>query len=351
LYKDKHEILIVDDDLVSRKILQTICKKDWKTYTAQSAEQALILLRNIKPDIILLDVFMPGIDGFELCRILKERKTTKNIPIFFITAAADNINEKKGLDIGAADYLTKPFNTEVIKSRIKNQLELEKYRKGIEHLVELRTSELENIKEALIAAMVIMAEFRDNETGDHIRRTKYYYRCLAEKLKDKIPDKLSEDIIDLMSQSATLHDIGKVGISDGILLKPGKLTKNEYDAIKRHTIIGRDIIERTEKYISESKFLKFAKEIIEFHHERYDGSGYPHGLKGEEIPLSAQIMSIVDIYDALTSDRPYKKALSHKEAKKIITVGDDRVKPGFFSPLILDAFKECADDFKHISLK
>jgi len=351
MYMEKQEVLIVDDDEINLKMLSSICKKDWKTYTANTADHALKLLGDVKPDIILLDVVMPGIDGFELCSILKKRRQTKNIPIFFITADTDKVNEKKGLSVGAVDYLTKPFNAEVVKSRIRNQLELEKYRKNLEHLVKLKTLELENTKEALIAAMAIMAEYRDNDTGMHIKRTGYYFKCLACRLKEKFPEKLNDNNIDLMSQSATLHDIGKVGITDKILLKCGDLTGKEYNAIKNHTLIGRDILKRTEEFIGPSKFLRFAREIVEFHHERYDGAGYPHGIKGEEIPLSAQIMSIIDVYDALRSKRPYKKAMSHKEAVKIITIGDDRIKPSFFSPLVLNAFIECASNFEYIHLE
>ncbi|MCE1248113.1 MAG: response regulator [Firmicutes bacterium] len=349
--KVRPTILIADDTEVNIDILVNTLQDDYELSVALDGETAIQITEDILPDLILLDIMMPGMNGYEVYGKLKESQTTSGIPVIFITALSDEENEAYGLKMGAVDYITKPFNPELVKARIRNHIELKGYRDDLEHMVSKKVRQLSQAKAAIIASMGILAEFRDPETGAHIHRTQNYVKILAEGLAPKKTDLFKPEDIELLYQSVPLHDIGKIGIPDYILLKPGKLTHDEFEEIKKHTIYGSQAIQRTEKYLGTNTFLYLAREVAEFHHEKWDGTGYPHGLKGNEIPLSARIMAVADVYDALTSRRPYKDAIPHSETLRIITEGDGRTMPGHFDPDLLSVFLETAPEFEKISIQ
>ncbi len=297
----KHKVLIVDDVAENIHFLMNILKDDYSIIAATNGEKALELAhREPQPDIILLDIMMPDMDGYGVCIALKDDEVTAGIPVIFVTALGEIADETKGLQLGAVDYLTKPVIPELVKSRVFNQLELKRYRDHLEELVDQRTLQLKKSKEATIEAMGIVAEGRDPETGGHIQRTKEYVRILSEALsrREKYEAILTEEYIELIYHSAPLHDIGKVAISDNILLKPGRLTKEEFDQMKEHAAIGEATIKDAQGRLGEVQMLDVAREIAGGHHEKWDGSGYPRGLQGEQIPLSARIMALADVYDA-----------------------------------------------------
>ena len=351
----KRKILIVDDTPENIQVLMNLLKDEYAIAVATNGERALNLANSQPaPDIILLDVMMPLIDGYEVCRRLKNDPKTASIPVIFITGLSDHSDEQKGLDLGAVDYILKPFAPTLVKSRIRNHLELKTYRDHLEEMVNERTRELILTQDAAIFGLGILAEYRDIETGEHIRRTQHYVRLLAERLKEHHHFRGYFDSYTLrqLFNSAPLHDIGKVGVPDIVLQKPGSLNEEEFSIIKQHTVFGREIIKRIEAGMhsnSASAFLKFAEELAYTHHEHWDGSGY-HGMKGEEIPVSGRLMSIADVYDALTSPRVYKPAYSHEKAISIISHGDDRTRPEHFDPYILQAFLDLADEIRLISI-
>ncbi len=346
---NKSTVLIVDDTVMNIQVLLGTLKDEYAIIAAKSGEKALELVRTKKPDIILLDVMMPGMNGYEVCEILKSDDSTSGIPIIFITALNDAVNETKGIELGAVDYITKPINPDIVKSRVRNHLKLKKYQNHLEELVEERTLEIKQTQEATIESMAALAEFRDPETGGHIRRTQNYIKVLAQTLRQnpKFQDILDDQTIYMLYLSAPLHDIGKVGIPDEILLKPGKLTLQEFEIMKMHTVYGRDAIATAEKKIVGKSFLSFANEIAYGHQEKWDGSGYPEGLSSEEIPLSARLMAIADVYDALISKRVYKPAYTHEDAVGMIKNDSGT----HFDPEIVDAFLHVTDLFDQIGKK
>lgn len=350
IQKERHIILIVDDTPENIDVLKGLLNTDYKVKVALSGESAIYICESGNPpDIVLLDVMMPGLDGYEVCRRLKGNEATEKIPIIFLTALSDETNESTGLNLGAVDYITKPFNPDLVKVRIRNHLEIKLYRDRLEELVAERTKELELTQEATIESMGTLAECRDPETGGHINRTQNYVKALALHLKEnpKYVQALSRQYIDLLYKSAPLHDIGKVGVSDNILLKPGKLTPEEFEEMKRHTVIGRDAIASVEKKFGENSFLRLAREIAYTHHEKWNGYGYPQGLSGEDIPLSGRLMAVADVYDALISKRVYKPPFPHAKAVKIIL----EEKGTHFDPVIVDAFQKIEKDFRSIALQ
>ena len=342
-------VLVVDDTEANVDILVESLGNDYEVRVAMDGTAALEQVIQEAPDIILLDVMMPGIDGYEVCRRLKASDKTREIPIIFLTAMNDAQDEAKGLSLGAVDYITKPFNPDLVKARVRNHLDLKRHRDHLEKLVNERTKDLALLQEATIESMAALAEYRDPETGGHIRRTKNYVLLLAKYLKEhnKFPDVLNDESIELMYKSAPLHDIGKVGVSDNILLKPGKLTDEEFNEMKKHTLYGRDTILTALKRLGENSFLRFAREIAETHQEKWDGSGYPHGIKGENIPVAGRLMAIADVYDALISKRVYKVPFSHAKAVSIIKEG----KGTHFDPDMVDAFLALEDEFRKVALK
>ena len=346
----KARVLIVDDIPENIQLLLSTLKNDFAILVATSGEKALELsIKEPQPDIILLDIMMPGMDGYEVCKRLKADELTKDIPVIFVTALNESEDEEKGLSLGAVDYITKPINPGLVKARVSNHIELKRHRDNLQGLVDERTRQLKLAKETTIEAMGIVAENRDPETGGHIQRTKNYVRILAERLSKnpKYSSLLTKNMIEQLYHSAPLHDIGKIAISDKILLKPGKLDDSERKRINEHALIGESTIDNAQSRLGESEFLNIAKEIAGSHHEKWDGSGYPRGLKGINIPLSGRLMAIADVYDALISKRSYKPPFGHEEVVKIIK--DESGK--YFDPEIVDAFLELNEEFYKIALE
>ena len=356
---DSHRplILVVDDASESiEPIVDCLQRADFRTRIATSGNRALQLAASKPvPDLILLDVSMPDMDGYEVCSQLMNDPVTANIPVIFLTIRNEEMDEQLGFDAGAVDYITKPISPPLVLTRIRNHLTLKAAsdflrdrNSYLEQEVSRRTRELSLIQDATIVAMASLAETRDNETGNHIRRTQSYLRLLARHLQSNphYAAELTDENIDLMYKSAPLHDIGKVGIPDRILLKPGKLTAAEFEVMKTHTTLGRDAISRAETLFGVSaRFLRYAKEIAYSHQEKWDGSGYPQGLVGERIPLAARLMAVADTYDGLISQRVYKQAHSHDEAVAILQAR----RGTHFDPDIIDAFLEVQADFQSIA--
>ena len=349
-------VLVVDDTPENLSLMGALLRDHYHVKVANQGEKALkIAQAEAPPDLILLDIMMPGIDGYEVCRQLKARAQTRDIPVIFLTARAEIEDERQGLALGAVDYITKPISPPILLARVATHLALKASNDFLrdksaylEREVALRTLEVQAIQDVTIMAMTSLAETRDNETGNHIRRTQLYVKALAERLREhpRFAHVLTDRMIDLLYKSAPLHDIGKIGIPDAILLKPGKLTVQEFEVMKTHTILGRRAIEQAERRLGmRVAFLSVAKEIAYSHQEKWDGSGYPEGLKGDAIPISARLMALADVYDALISRRVYKPAFSHEQACATIVKG----RGSHFDPDIADAFVELAGDFLRIS--
>lgn len=338
--------------------MHSLLKDEYRTLIATSGEKALAIAgSDTPPQLILLDILMPDLDGYAVCSRLKANPQTRDIPVIFITGQVDLEDEVKGFEVGCVDYITKPVSPPILQARVKTQFLLAEARavlrdqnEVLERKVQERTRELTRVQEATMVAFGSLAETRDNETGNHLRRTQQYVRALAQKLQSHpaFRDYLSPAVIDSLFRSAPLHDIGKVGIPDNILLKPGKLTQAEFEVMKTHTRLGRDSIAAAEKHLGQySQFLSMAREIAYGHHERWDGCGYPEGLKGEEIPRSARLMAVADVYDALISERIYKPAYPHEVAVEEIRKGRGTQ----FDPDVVDAFLETSDELWEMSRK
>ena len=348
-------ILAVDDTAANIDVVKGVLSDIYFVQAAISGKMALKIVQAKKPDLILLDIMMPEMDGYEVCKQLKANPATADIPIIFLTAKASSEDETMGLEMGAVDYITKPLSPSILKSRVKTHLELKMAREYLKEQNEIleakvvkRTQQMEELQDVTMVAMGSLAESRDPETGNHIRRTQHYVKFLATYLKDhpRFSHFLTPENITLLYKSAPLHDIGKVGVADHILLKPGELTNEEFEEMKKHTTYGRDaIVAAIGSMKSVDNFLVFAKEIAYCHQEKWDGSGYPEGLAGEDIPISARLMAIADVYDALISKRVYKPAFSHEIAVAIIQEG----KGIHFDPDMVDAFMQTAGDFYAIS--
>ncbi len=352
----KHIILIVDDSAENLHVLSELLRPQYRVLAANSGEGCLRVANGReKPDLILLDVMMPGMDGYQVLARLLENPATRDIPVVFLTAMADAGDEERGLKLGAVDYITKPITPAVVLARAHTQLEakmardwLKDQNATLEAEVAHRMAENNLTQRASIRALAHLAETRDPETGNHILRTQGYVQRLANGLRQhpRFAATLSERYIDLLSRSAPLHDIGKVGIPDHILLKPGKLTPDEWTIMQTHAKLGSDAIEQAESDIEMPlPFLSLAKEIARWHHEKWDGSGYPDQLVGDAIPVSARLMAVADVFDALISVRVYKPALPYSEARRIIVEGRGK----HFDPDVIDAFLAGFDDFVAIA--
>lgn len=353
----RRTLLLVDDTPANLSILNAILKDQYKLRIATHGQLALELAaREPRPDLILLDVMMPDMDGIEVCRRLKANPLTADIPVIFLTAKIQESDEIIGFEAGAADYIHKPLRPTIVQARIRTHLqmqdlktELKLHNQTLEERVAHRTAELVKMQEATIMAMGVMAELRDEETGLHLKRTQEYLRLLARTVAQhpRFSHELSDENIEWMAKSAPLHDIGKVGIPDAILHKPGKLTDEEFAIMKHHPTYGRDIILEVENVLGEdSLFLRYAREIAYGHQEKWNGSGYPEGRKGDEIPISARLMALADVYDALLSRRVYKPPFSHQMALEIIVEG----RGSHFDPDLVDAFVSVADQFNQIAI-
>lgn len=317
----KPMILAVDDEPTNLRFLMEILRDEYRVYLAPSGERALAFLQNKRPDLILLDVEMPQMNGYEVIQVIKQNPDWRDIPVIFLTGLEGRDNEQAALDLGAVDYILKPISVGVVKARAGLHIELEAYRRKLEDIVEIRTRQLKLTQDVILDMLANMTSYRDNETGAHIKRTTIYSQLIINRLLglDHPDYQLSGHYAESIIKSAKLHDIGKVAVPDNILLKPSRLTAQEFEMIKLHTLYGAQIIDKAIDELGDSSsFLNVAREIILAHHERWDGTGYPYGLAGDEIPLSARIMAIADVYDALISTRPYKMAFSHDVAIQII---------------------------------
>ncbi|MBF0614612.1 MAG: two-component system response regulator [Magnetococcales bacterium] len=346
----KPKILIVDDAPENLQILVETLREIGAVIAAKNGAKALELaIGSSPPDLIILDVMMPGMDGFEVCLKLKANPATWAIPVLFITALQDEESEMRGLTVGGVDFITKPINPVLVRSRVRSQLELLRHKYRLEELVKERTRVLEQTQDVTIQVLAALAEARDPETGAHIVRTKHYVRLLAEQMQTqpRFAELRMPGMIDLLFKSAPLHDVGKVGVPDGILLKPGRLTVEEFTQMKLHTTLGANALKVALRTLGADAYLHVAAEIALSHHEKWDGSGYPHGLVGEAIPLSGRLMAIADVYDALISHRVYKPAMSHAQGVEIIVAG----KGGHFDPDLVDGFMQVQEGFREIALR
>lgn len=341
----EHTLLIVDDEPANLAVLTHLLQPHYHVRAVNSGSRCLAAVQPpLRPDLILLDVMMPEMDGYEVLTRLRADPVTRDIPVLFVTALDDDLDEERGLALGAADYLAKPIRPGVLLARVRTQLEAKRGRDFLRDQnalldaeVARRMRENELTQLVSIRALAHLAETRDPETGNHILRTQGYVHQLATALqhRPRFSDVLTPRYIDLLTKSAPLHDIGKVGIPDAILLKPGPLTPQEWAVMKTHAEIGAEAIERAEADIETPvDFLVLAKEIAHWHHEKWDGSGYPDGLAAEAIPISARLMALADVFDALISMRVYKPAMSYEEARDVIAAGRGR----HFDPEVTDAF-------------
>jgi len=351
-------ILVVDDTPENLTVLGELLMPLYRVRAAVSGAAALrIAATEPRPDLILLDVMMPEMDGYEVLARLREDPATRDTPVIFVTAMDAMEDERHGLDRGAVDYITKPLRTPIVLSRVHTQLELKKARDLLKHQnvfleaeVARRMGENQLIQDVSIRALANLAETRDPETGNHILRTQGYIEALARRLQahPRFAAFLTERTIATLVKSAPLHDIGKVGIPDHILLKPGSLSADEWAVMKSHAKLGSDAIEGAERDSHQSvEFLILAKEIAHWHHERWDGTGYPDGLKGDAIPISARLMALADVFDALVNRRVYKEPMSFDQARAVIAGG----RGSHFDPDVVDAFLAIFDEFKAIALR
>lgn len=368
-HSERSTILVVDDTRDNLTVIGGLLEDTYRVRIANSGERALkVAASEPRPDLILLDIMMPGMDGYQTLEKLKEDEQTRDIPVIFVTAMNADEDEEIGLRLGALDYVTKPIRPAILLARVRTQLELKAARDRLsdenhtlEGEVRRRTRELELIKDVSMQALATLAEKRDNETGNHLIRTRSYIELLMQDLAElpRFAPELTPRRRELIAKAAPLHDIGKVGVPDHILLKPGRLTPEEFEIMKTHASIGADALtEAIERVLAARQdetqeednhyalgFLELAREIAGGHHEKWDGSGYPLGLSGDQIPLSARLMALADVFDALICKRHYKAAFSLEETTRIIQEGRAR----HFDPDIVDVFLKQVESFAAIA--
>lgn len=330
-------VMVVDDNLVNLKYIESQLSGQYQMILAKSGEQALAICSREKPDLILLDIEMPGMDGFETIARINRDISLRYIPVIFLTAHRDTATEIMGLKSGAVDFITKPFEKSILIHRLELHLLYSEYQRRLENTVK-------ELSDSLSASFSELIECRDAGTGGHIVRTSRYVGLLSRELQRRglFKNELSDFEVDMMSRAAPLHDIGKVSISDMILLKPERLTEDEFETMKTHTTLGARILRGMYDRTPTQRYLQFAIIIAEGHHEKFDGSGYPSGKRGGEIPLCAKIMAVADVYDALVDNRVYRGAMSHEDAYKIIVDG----RGTHFDPSVIDAFEAISDDMR-----
>lgn len=357
-------ILVVDDNPMNiETIVRRLERDGYCTYQAESGEQAFRILENFEVDLILLDIMMPEMDGYQVLEQLKESDTWLHIPVIMVSALEQEQSVVRCIEAGADDYLTKPVKPTLLRARVNNALnkkrlydrekqhrrELEMYNTQLMQKVDEQVREITSAQMAMIFATSKLAESKDPETGAHLERMRSFCKILAEYLAttEDFQDLIGPEYAECIYAASSLHDIGKVGIPDSILLKPGKLTKNEWEIMQSHTTLGASTLRAVIEKHPGNSFIRMGIEIAECHHERWDGTGYPYGLKGEAIPLAARILALADVYDALTSARCYKEAFSHEKSRQIIVEGSGK----HFDPRVVDAFLNSEDKFINIKKK
>jgi putative two-component system response regulator len=332
-------IFVVDDSDTNLSVAKKALEGRYRVLTIPSAVKMLALLEKITPDIILLDIEMPEMDGFQALLYLKSSALYKDIPVIFLTSYTDDAIEARGFELGVVDFIAKPFSTPVLLNRIKTHLD-------IDDLIRERTAQIRRLQDGIVTVLADVVEERDKETGGHNNRTAAYVKILIEAMKERgvYADEMHDWDLEMVVSSARLHDMGKIHVLDMVLNKPGKLDDEEYEQMKLHSMEGVRIIDRMIEQTGEEKFLHNAKLFAEYHHERWDGTGYPHGLKGTKIPLQGRIMAIVDVFDALISKRPYKESFDDGEAVNIITANTGK----HFDPQIVEVFLDVKEQFKAV---
>ncbi len=351
----RQKIMVIDDNITNLNIARKALEKQYDVMLIPSGEKALKVLERNIPDLILLDVEMPGMSGFDFITLVKQEEgPVSEIPIIFVTAKDDSSSEYEGLDLGAVDYITKPFSFPLLLKRValhlkltNQQQELQNYSQNLEVMVRDKTKVIQELQYAVVQAMSDMVERRDGSTGGHIIRSKNYLKILLEKAKeDELYGGAFENLdLELYAHASQMHDVGKISIPDSVLLKPGRLTEDEFNVMKLHTLYGEEAIKNSMNDLKDTEFLRVASEFAVSHHEKWDGSGYPKGVAGEEIPVSGRLMAIVDVYDAIISKRPYKDAYTHSVACDIILKDSGK----HFDPELVKVFLKISDVFKEIS--
>jgi putative two-component system response regulator len=347
-------LMVVDDTPANLNLLRDMLKgKNYRVLTFPDGRMALNAAAKNPPDLILLDIMMPEMDGFEVCERLKADDALKEIPVLFISALTEVTDKVKAFSAGGVDYVTKPFQFEEVSARVethlrlrKMKIELEKYNLHLEERVNEQVKDISDSQLATLLAVSKMAEYRDDETGHHIERTRTFCRIIAEHLRTnpRYENSISDVYVENIFHAAPLHDIGKVGIADSILLKPGKLTFKECEIMKTHAVIGANTLQTVRDKYPKNAFVNTGIAIARSHHEKWDGSGYPDGLAGEDIPLAGRIMALADVYDALRSKRPYKPAFSHEKSCGIILEGAGQ----HFDPAVIEVFLTVKSEFAAI---
>lgn len=351
------KIMVIDDNITNLELARNALEKTYKVFPLPSGEKALAVLQKVSPDLILLDVEMPNMNGFEVLEKIKALGAPFNeIPVIFLTGKSDTDSELAGLELGAVDYISKPFSIPLLNKRIElhltataQQRQLHEHSTNLVRRVSEQTETIQKLQYSIVHVLCDMVERRDGCTGQHILRTSEYLKVLLNKAQELgvYQDELADANIELYSHASKLHDVGKIAIPDTILLKEGKLNNTEYEIMKTHTTLGENEILEALKITGDSPFLQTAANFTGYHHEKWDGSGYPHGLKGRDIPICGRIMAIADVYDALISTRPYKAPKTHEDALKIMYDGDG----SHFDPVLMQVFREINLEFKAISEK
>jgi putative two-component system response regulator len=357
----RKKIIMVDDNMSNLTQGRNMLKPFYEVYPAPSAAKLFEIMENVFPDLILMDIEMPEMNGYEAIKILKANDRFADIPVIFLTAKSDDNSELEGLDLGAMDYVAKPFSASLLQKRIANQLliiqqkndlladktALKDYAENLETKVRERTADVFTLQNAVLATIADLVEFRDDDTGGHTMRTRRYVEVLVNELfrSGTYKNETVSWDLDFLLPSVPLHDVGKIAISDLILNKPGKLTPEEFEIMKTHTTVGADAIKRIMSHTEKHAFLDHALAIASAHHEKWDGSGYPAKLVGTNIPFEGRLMAVADVYDALVSTRPYKKPFSHEEACKIIEESSGT----HFDPVLVNVFRNVKDVFSQIA--
>ncbi len=360
----KNRILIIDDAEFNRDLLTTLLEDDYDIESAENGQQAIDILNQKwnQIDAVLLDLQMPVMDGYEVINVMKNNNWINKIPILIITGERSSETENRCFELGVSDFILKPFDAGMVKNRVKNMVDLFSYKNNLEAKVEMQTAtmkkqyevikmkneQLHETNDKIIEILGTVVEYRNLESGEHIKRVKGFTKILAEQVMESYPEYgLTEGIVKAIAAASALHDVGKISIPDKILLKPGRLTDAEFEYMKSHTTRGYEMLSTIEGIWDDDNYRRIAHEICRYHHERYDGKGYPDGLKGEEIPISAQIVSVADVYDALVSERVYKNAFSKDDAFHMIINGEC----GVFSPKIMECFRLVKEKYEALADK